>query len=630
MDVYLDHLKGERAGALDRFGRDVIRVGRNPEFELCFDDLGISYEHAELRLRDGDFWLVDLGSTNGSYVNEERAYNARLRDGDVLRFGKKGPVVRFRTTAVAAAAPAAQAAGGRDGHPSGPAQAVPAGNGGPPPFDLTEASALIAAARKPDANEPLADLPPLAPVGDGGGGPALPKKARSRRMTVPNMPALEPEAPKRPAAPAAEPASAGEPSSDPSGSSSLEARRAGERRIHVAPRPTRAIYVGFGIAAVVAVFAASAAINFWIDAERKGRAYDDEHHHAESARQELEDFRKLTADQQREEQIASQRSRDETRQLIERLEQSLEHERKESKRVDSESRQKIESLQQELARTKGELAQLTKSANSGSRSDNLGWKVIQKRLSRSIVLIVCSFQLKKKDGGTEPFMCFGSGFFVSKEGHIITNKHVVEPWKFRQLALRLVQEELEPDMSTYELSVWIAETRFANGRSLDPSTGYSTTTHSLEKVRTAHDVWTTIPNPGDKGPRSVSVHHESSNEDLALLKASGGPFDPIPLRRSDDGPVEKLDQVMLLGFPAGASILEKGIAESSPSLGQVRKVEDTIYVNAAMIGGNSGGPLVDTEGRVVGIATRTAGGTEALGICLKAEHVVDLYDGGSW
>src|SRR5688572_9487598 len=133
VEVYLDHLKGERAGALDRFGKDVIRVGRNAEFELCFDDLGVSFEHAELRLRDGDFWLVDRGSTNGSYVNEERAYNARLKDGDVLRFGKKGPVVRFRlgappggaaAEAVGAISPAVLAAG----------QQQLAANGGPPPF----------------------------------------------------------------------------------------------------------------------------------------------------------------------------------------------------------------------------------------------------------------------------------------------------------------------------------------------------------------------------------------------------------------------------------------------------------------------------------------------------------------
>src|SRR5271156_6244377 len=107
LEVYLNHVKGERAGALDRFSSDVIRVGRHAEFELCFEDLGVSYEHAELRLRDGDMWLVDRGSTNGSYVNEERAHNTRLKEGDVLRFGKKGPVARFRLTLPSGRAPQA-------------------------------------------------------------------------------------------------------------------------------------------------------------------------------------------------------------------------------------------------------------------------------------------------------------------------------------------------------------------------------------------------------------------------------------------------------------------------------------------------------------------------------------------
>ena len=85
---------------------------------------------------------------------------------------------------------------------------------------------------------------------------------------------------------------------------------------------------------------------------------------------------------------------------------------------------------------------------------------------------------------------------------------------------------------------------------------------------------------------------------------------------------------MVLGFPRGLDILEKGVAESSPSVGTVRKVEETIYVTASIIPGNSGGPIFDIEGQVVGIAARVIQGTETLGIGLRVRHIRDLLQNG--
>jgi diguanylate cyclase (GGDEF)-like protein len=68
-------------------------VGRLPELDVSVEEDGVSRQHARLR-KLGDHWsLEDLGSTNGSFVNDERITHKSLRDGDMLRFGTA--ILRF-------------------------------------------------------------------------------------------------------------------------------------------------------------------------------------------------------------------------------------------------------------------------------------------------------------------------------------------------------------------------------------------------------------------------------------------------------------------------------------------------------------------------------------------------------
>ena len=92
----ITHLTGARRGERELFEDPVITVGRARQSRLRLGvyDTRASARHAELRLENGRYYLVDLGSTNGTYVNGRRGERHRLRSGDVVTFGYEGPQVR--------------------------------------------------------------------------------------------------------------------------------------------------------------------------------------------------------------------------------------------------------------------------------------------------------------------------------------------------------------------------------------------------------------------------------------------------------------------------------------------------------------------------------------------------------
>ena len=63
-------------------------MGRSPDCGIFLDDVTVSRKHAILRERDGDFFIEDQGSLNGTFVNRKRVESAQLEDGDELQVGK--------------------------------------------------------------------------------------------------------------------------------------------------------------------------------------------------------------------------------------------------------------------------------------------------------------------------------------------------------------------------------------------------------------------------------------------------------------------------------------------------------------------------------------------------------------
>lgn len=64
-----------------------FRIGRRPDLCLTLPSNCVSKEHAEIFARDGQLWVRDLGSTNGTYVNGSRVEtDMPIKEGDLIQF----------------------------------------------------------------------------------------------------------------------------------------------------------------------------------------------------------------------------------------------------------------------------------------------------------------------------------------------------------------------------------------------------------------------------------------------------------------------------------------------------------------------------------------------------------------
>jgi two-component system cell cycle response regulator len=88
-------MDGADAGQVVSLSDVSVLVGRHPSTELTIDDRGLSRLHARLYRQADGYFVEDLGSSNGTFVQGERVNQRALHDGDVVQFG---PRVTFRYT----------------------------------------------------------------------------------------------------------------------------------------------------------------------------------------------------------------------------------------------------------------------------------------------------------------------------------------------------------------------------------------------------------------------------------------------------------------------------------------------------------------------------------------------------
>jgi putative serine protease PepD len=175
----------------------------------------------------------------------------------------------------------------------------------------------------------------------------------------------------------------------------------------------------------------------------------------------------------------------------------------------------------------------------------------------------------------------GTGFVVSSKGEILTNAHVVVEY----------QDAAGQDLATPQLATKV--------QVVFKGSGTKTTTVDATVV----------------GADGAS--------DVALLKVDPGKVpDLTPLPLGDSSKVQVGQQVVAIGNPLGLEFtMTSGIVSAvdrtldSPTRA---RIENGIQTDAAINEGNSGGPLIDASGRVIGIneqiATARNGGSGSIGL----------------
>ncbi len=86
---------GPELGKRVPLGTAPFEIGRSSKNDLFLDQESISRQHARITFDGTEYWVQDLNSTNGTYVNDTQVRDQRLRDGDQIRIGRS--ILKFMT-----------------------------------------------------------------------------------------------------------------------------------------------------------------------------------------------------------------------------------------------------------------------------------------------------------------------------------------------------------------------------------------------------------------------------------------------------------------------------------------------------------------------------------------------------
>ena len=70
MNPRLAAIAGKLKGSVFQFGTEPVIIGRETAVEVCLADSAVSRRHSKIELNGDQFWISDLQSLNGTFVND--------------------------------------------------------------------------------------------------------------------------------------------------------------------------------------------------------------------------------------------------------------------------------------------------------------------------------------------------------------------------------------------------------------------------------------------------------------------------------------------------------------------------------------------------------------------------------
>jgi S1-C subfamily serine protease len=235
----------------------------------------------------------------------------------------------------------------------------------------------------------------------------------------------------------------------------------------------------------------------------------------------------------------------------------------------------------------------------------------------------------------------GAGFFVDNRGHIVTNRHVVE---FDKDALNKLQERMDSLYSALTLEKKHLTELEGRIDSISSDNQRKQARSIFAQRKAEYDKYQTIYDQLDSQKRKVQYYSPlsdlqvctvdgqaygisevilSDDFDLALLSLKGRVADSLLPLKPHFGMLQQGDKVYTVGNPSGfRHTVTAGIVS-----GYRQYEQDTtmIQTDAPINPGNSGGPLIDNQGRVLGVNTMILKNTQGIGFAIAIQHVWDEF-----